>query len=465
MFKQRTGRKPNYRDPGYFDDKNQLFVPRRWKVDPTKCAAFTTWREEKKNAECIEWLDKLLDSPLPTKRGRVLQSTIEHLIVEVYGISDYNAQNTPYLIRHIVWREHNSKRPHRHPFEFRASPEPRISLVCNAHNRAKARFCDQCGTPVMQRVRVKVRGFHAASFATSFVPSLQLRSGVEHILQRDDVVPLQHRPRFMATDEHRLSFRDSRILDHHANTATSQVVKEEFAGTFGLSLCASWTALAQDPRGFGLRRHGSVPHVTEDAGGANDLNESMIREERETLEKCREAERRAVNARWAKWRAEHPEKAMKRAAGRALVALRRVKSTRQERTEALRQTARGRSAQRRNESSTQPLVDSSGTQGKPRALSPKKFRNGGEASAVSSNPLMTCPERRLLLQEYGKAVRTYHEAVRKFVDRTDEALGSDLDLIRLTCRKAWERAEQARLALYRHEADHFCDRFPPPIKI
>jgi hypothetical protein len=37
-------------------------------------------------------------------------------------------------------------------------------------------------------------------------------------------------------------------------------------------------------------------------------------------------------------------------------------------------------------------------------------------------------------------------------------LQSEVAVLRRTCRAAWDKVEQARLALYRHEADHQCDR-------
>jgi hypothetical protein len=37
-------------------------------------------------------------------------------------------------------------------------------------------------------------------------------------------------------------------------------------------------------------------------------------------------------------------------------------------------------------------------------------------------------------------------------------LESEVAVVRRACRTAWETAEKARLALSRHEADHFCDR-------
>jgi|HubBroStandDraft_6_1064221.scaffolds.fasta_scaffold1745229_2 hypothetical protein len=71
---------------------------------------------------------------------------------------------------------------------------------------------------------------------------------------------------------------------------------------------------------------------------------------------------------------------------------------------------------------------------------------------------MLCLERNHLLDDYRKAARRYNDAVQEFVDKATGVVGSDMDLLRRNCRKAWEQAEQARLSLFRHEANHFCDR-------
>lgn len=75
------------------------------------------------------------------------------------------------------------------------------------------------------------------------------------------------------------------------------------------------------------------------------------------------------------------------------------------------------------------------------------------------NRNLICPERQRLLVVYGDTVRTYYEAARTLVETLNVAMGADVDLLRRTCRRAWEQAEQARIALNRHEANHFCDRF------
>lgn len=71
---------------------------------------------------------------------------------------------------------------------------------------------------------------------------------------------------------------------------------------------------------------------------------------------------------------------------------------------------------------------------------------------------MLCPRRHRLLVDYRETVDTYAQCVRAMVDKSCGALGSDLDLLRRACREALAQAEQARLVLHRHEADHLCDR-------
>lgn len=71
---------------------------------------------------------------------------------------------------------------------------------------------------------------------------------------------------------------------------------------------------------------------------------------------------------------------------------------------------------------------------------------------------MTCPERLRLVDDYRETARAYSEAVRKMADLVGQGVDWEFDVPRRTCRTAWERAEKARLALARHEADHFCDR-------
>ena len=69
-----------------------------------------------------------------------------------------------------------------------------------------------------------------------------------------------------------------------------------------------------------------------------------------------------------------------------------------------------------------------------------------------------CPERVRLLDAYREAARRYSEAVNKLADLAGTGLESEFDVLRRACRAGWETAEKTRLALFRHEADHFCDR-------
>lgn len=75
-----------------------------------------------------------------------------------------------------------------------------------------------------------------------------------------------------------------------------------------------------------------------------------------------------------------------------------------------------------------------------------------------------CPERKRLLLQYIDAIKAYYEAVRILAEIGGAALGADVQVIRINCRKALLLAEEARLALMRHEADHFCDSCLPPAR-
>ena len=70
---------------------------------------------------------------------------------------------------------------------------------------------------------------------------------------------------------------------------------------------------------------------------------------------------------------------------------------------------------------------------------------------------MVCQERARLLGEYKLAVRSYSESVAKFVDLARVGYNNDVELLRRACRNAWDTAEKARVALSRHEGNHFCD--------
>lgn len=69
-----------------------------------------------------------------------------------------------------------------------------------------------------------------------------------------------------------------------------------------------------------------------------------------------------------------------------------------------------------------------------------------------------CQERIRLVADYRETTRTYADFVRKMTDLVGLGIESEVDLLRRSCRSAWDAAEKARLALSRHEADHSCNR-------
>ncbi len=77
---------------------------------------------------------------------------------------------------------------------------------------------------------------------------------------------------------------------------------------------------------------------------------------------------------------------------------------------------------------------------------------------MSDTLLGLCQHRSLLLETYRETVKAYSDAVHNMVDLAYSDIGSDLDVLRRASRRAWEATEKARLALFRHEADHCCDR-------
>ena len=77
---------------------------------------------------------------------------------------------------------------------------------------------------------------------------------------------------------------------------------------------------------------------------------------------------------------------------------------------------------------------------------------------------MSCQERIRLVADYRETTRTYADFVRKMTDLIGLGIESEVELLQRSCRLAWEAAEKARLALFRHEANHSCNRsdFLPP---
>lgn len=72
-----------------------------------------------------------------------------------------------------------------------------------------------------------------------------------------------------------------------------------------------------------------------------------------------------------------------------------------------------------------------------------------------------CQERARLLRGYADAAKTYADRVQEVSELVTSGREQGLSLVRLHCRAAWEETEKSRLALYRHEADHQCDRGSP----
>jgi hypothetical protein len=70
-----------------------------------------------------------------------------------------------------------------------------------------------------------------------------------------------------------------------------------------------------------------------------------------------------------------------------------------------------------------------------------------------------CQERHRLLKEYHDSAVAYADAVRNMSDVISAGLDSEIQVARRVCRNAWNVVEQARVTLFRHEADHCCDRY------
>jgi hypothetical protein len=71
---------------------------------------------------------------------------------------------------------------------------------------------------------------------------------------------------------------------------------------------------------------------------------------------------------------------------------------------------------------------------------------------------MVCQDRIRLVADYRETTRTYADFVRKMTELVGLGIESEVDLLRRSCKMSWEAAEKARLALFRHEADHSCNR-------
>ena len=73
--------------------------------------------------------------------------------------------------------------------------------------------------------------------------------------------------------------------------------------------------------------------------------------------------------------------------------------------------------------------------------------------------LVACQERTRLIQDFSQSARDYASLVNQMADLVGSGLQSEVLVVRRAARRAWEKLEEAKLALYRHEADHGCDRF------
>ena len=69
-----------------------------------------------------------------------------------------------------------------------------------------------------------------------------------------------------------------------------------------------------------------------------------------------------------------------------------------------------------------------------------------------------CQERARLLREYKDAAASYAGRVREMAEFATAGQEPETNAARRHCRTAWEIVETSRLALWRHEADHNCDR-------
>jgi hypothetical protein len=69
-----------------------------------------------------------------------------------------------------------------------------------------------------------------------------------------------------------------------------------------------------------------------------------------------------------------------------------------------------------------------------------------------------CCERLRFITDYRETTRIYADSVWEMTDLVGLGIDTEVDLLRRACKMAWDAAERARLALYRYEANHGCDR-------
>ena len=72
--------------------------------------------------------------------------------------------------------------------------------------------------------------------------------------------------------------------------------------------------------------------------------------------------------------------------------------------------------------------------------------------------IVVCQERIRLVADYRETTRIYADFVREMSDLVGLGPESEVDVLRGSCRLAWDAAERGRLALSRHEYNHTCNR-------
>lgn len=67
-----------------------------------------------------------------------------------------------------------------------------------------------------------------------------------------------------------------------------------------------------------------------------------------------------------------------------------------------------------------------------------------------------CQQRVRLMNDYHELLRIYADLIRESLDLMTHGFESEVKLLRQRCWTTWEATERARIAIYRHEADHDC---------
>ncbi len=82
---------------------------------------------------------------------------------------------------------------------------------------------------------------------------------------------------------------------------------------------------------------------------------------------------------------------------------------------------------------------------------------GGRSRIQWIEPMSICPDRLRLAREFNDELQRYADLVRRSLDLMERGLVSEVEELRRAGRLAWGTAEEARLAVYRHEANHGCN--------